>query len=367
MAFGAVMLRLCLALLVAGALLFAPAVASSADAATPPKGFFGVMVNGPLDDPAVDLDAQAAAMRAAGVQSWRVEMAWDLIEPSPGQFNWAGTDRKVLAAARQGIDVLGLALRAPGWANGGAGSPFTPPTKPSDYAAYVKALIARYGPGGSVWLAHPEVTPHPVRAWEIWNEPNLKDYFTAQPFQKPYAALLRAAYQAVKGADGGATVLMASMANYSWRDLATLLDAGGPRLKFDAAGAHPFSGRPSNAVKIVRLNRAVLDKRGYKRVPLWLTELTWSSAKGKKTPLTQNWETTESGQASRLREVFKLLLAQRAALRLQRVFWYTWATLDNGSPNSFDYSGLNQFQADGTFRAKPSLAAFRSIAHTPAG
>ena len=40
----------------AAPLLLAPAVASSADAATP-QGFFGVMVNGPLDDPAVDLDA----------------------------------------------------------------------------------------------------------------------------------------------------------------------------------------------------------------------------------------------------------------------------------------------------------------------
>jgi hypothetical protein len=357
------MLRLLLALLIGGALLFAPAVASSAHAAVP-KGFFGVMVNGPLDDPGVDLDAQAAAMKADGVRAWRVEMAWDLVEPAQGQFNWGPTDRKVLAAAKQGIDVLGLALRAPGWANGGSGSPFTPPTKTSDYAAYLKALVARYGPAGSLWLEHPEAPKRPVRAWEIWNEPNLKEYFTQQPFAKPYAALLRAAYPAVKGADPGATVLMASMANYSWRDLATLLDVTGPKLKFDVAGAHPFSGRPSNAVKIVRLNRQALDRRGYKKVPLWLTELTWSSAKGKKTPLTQNWETTEAGQASRLRDVFKLLLAQRRSLRLERVFWYTWATVDNGSKNSFDYSGLNQFRPDGTFRAKPALAAFRSVANS---
>lgn len=355
------MLRLCLCLVIAGALLFAPAVVPASEAAVP-KGFFGVMVNGPLDDPAVDLDAQAVRMKASGVQSWRVEMAWDLIEPAPGQFAWAATDRKVLAAARQGIDVLGLALRAPGWANGGGGHPFTPPRKPSDFAAYLRALVGRYGPSGSLWTEHPEVPRHAVRAWEIWNEPNLKDYFTAQPFAKPYAALLRAAYPAVHGADPGATVLMASMANYSWRDLAKLLSAGGPRLRFDAAGAHPFSGRPSNAVKIVRLNREVLDRRGYAKVPLWLTELTWSSAKGKKRPLTQNWETTEAGQAQRLRDVYRLLLAQRKSLRLTRVFWYSWATVDSGSSNSFDYSGLLQHRPDGTFRAKPALGAFRTVA-----
>jgi Beta-galactosidase len=354
------MLRLALYALVAAVLLLAPA-AVPAHAAAPPKGFFGVMVNGPLDDPAVDLDAQAAAMRADGVESWRVEMAWDTIEPQPGQFDWAATDRKVLAAAAHGIDVLGLAHRAPAWANGGSADPFVPPKRPADFAAYLQALVARYGPDGSLWAEHPEVARRPVRAWEIWNEPNIPVYFRAQPFARPYAALLRAAYPAVKRADPGATVLMASMANYSWRDLAKLLAVPGPRLRFDAAGAHPFSGKPSNALKIVRLNRDVLDRRGYRRVPLWLTELTWSSAKGKKQPLTQNWETTESGQAQRLREMYRLLLANRVRLRLARVFWYTWATVDNGSINSFDYSGLNQAMPSGSFRAKPALQAFRAV------
>ena len=107
-----------------------------------------------------------------------------------------------------------------------------------------------------------------------------------------------------------------------------------------------------------------MARNGDRRRPIWPTELTWSSAKGRKTPLTQNWETTEGGQASRLRDVFKLLLKERQSLRLARVFWYTWATVDNGSPNSFDYSGLNQFRADGTFRAKPALGAFKSVALT---
>jgi hypothetical protein len=357
------MLRLVAFVLVAAALLFAPAALPDADAAVP-KGFFGVMVNGPLDDPAVDLDAQAADMRAAGVESWRVELAWDQIEPQPGQFAWGPTDRKVLSAARHGIDVLGLALRAPAWANGGSADPFVPPKDPADFAGYLRALVGRYGPQGSLWAEHPEVPVRAVRSWEIWNEPNLKEYFRAQPFAVPYARLVRAAYPAVKGADPGATVLLASMANFSWRDLAKLLSVKGPRLRFDAAGAHPFSGRPSNAVKIVRLNREALDHRGYGKVPMWLTELTWSSAKGKKTPLTQNWETTEGGQAQRLRDVYRLLLRDRRRLKLARIFWYTWATVDSGSPNSFDYSGLLQARPDGTFRAKPALAAFRAAARS---
>ncbi|MEI2703593.1 MAG: beta-galactosidase [Baekduia sp.] len=349
-------LWLSLGLLIACFALPAPASAAL------PSRFFGVMVNGPLDDPALDIDAEAAAMRAAGVRSWRVEFAWDLIEPQAGLYDWSKTDRYVLAAARQRIAVLGLALRAPAWANGGSGDPFVPPKEPKRFGAFLVALIARYGPTGALWREHPEVAPAPVREWEVWNEPNLKVYFRDQPFQRPYARLVRAAHSAIKRADPKATVLLASMANDSWRALAKLLDAPGPKLEFDAAGAHPFSGRPSNALKIVRLNRDVLDRRGYKRVPLWLTELTWSSAKGKKTPLTQNWETTEAGQAERLSAIYRLLLRDRTRLKLARVFWYTWATVDEGSPNSFDYSGLVQMTPGDVRREKPALGAFRRVA-----
>lgn len=332
-------------------------------ASTYPRGFFGVMVNGPMDDPAVDLGAQAQTMRAAGVSAWRVEFAWDQIEPSRGQFQWGPTDRKVLAAAGAGIPILGLALRTPPWANGGSTNPFTMPSDPARFGAYLKALIGRYGPRGTLWAEHPGVRRLPVRWWEMWNEPNIPIYFVGSRdgWARGYARLARAAYPAIKSADRGATVVLASMANYSWRDLAALLAVPGPRLRFDVAGSHPFSGRPSNVVKIVRLTRQALDRRGYRKVPMWLTELTWSSAVGKKTPLTQNWEVTEGGQAQRLTDVYRLFLRARKSLRLQRIFWYTWAAYEQ-SNNSFEYSGLWAMPPGEPARAKPAFYAFRRMA-----
>lgn len=345
---------LLLALLLLG-LVATPAVAAA------PAGFLGMNVDGPLNDPAFDLGAEAKTMRADGVRSWRVEFSWDLIERSPGTFAWAATDRKVLAAARAGIDVLGLAVRAPEWSNGSAVDPFVPPRDPQAYGRYVAALSRRYGPSGSLWAEHPEVPKRPVRAWEIWNEPNLAVYFRAQPFAKPYARLLRAAYASLKTVDPGATVVLAGMANFSWRDLAKLLGAE-KGLRFDAAAVHPFTGKPSGMVEIVRRNRSALAGHGRRRTPLWLTEMTWSSAKGRKTPLTKGWETTEAGQASRLTEAYKLLVANRKRLGIARVFWYTWATPDDGGPNSFSYSGLRTTRGAGSgLRDKPALAAFKRL------
>jgi Beta-galactosidase len=326
-----------------------------------PRDFFGVMANGPLDQPTFPLDAESAAMRRDGVGSERMEVAWDLVEPQPGQYDFTLPDRKVLAAARAGIDVLALIVRTPGWAAAQQGSVFSPPRDPADYAAFAKVLIARYGPNGELWRAHPEVKPRPVRAWQIWNEPNIAVYWTQQPFMRGYAHLLNAAYTAIKQADRGATVVMAGLANFSWRDLRRLFKKGGTTLRFDVAAVHPFSGRPSNSVKIVGLNRSVLDRYGARTKPIWLTELTWSSAKGRKKPLTQDWETTEAGQAQRLLQAYRLFVRARHALRLERIYWYTWVTVDRGSPNSFDYSGLRTQRADGRVVDKPAARAFREV------
>jgi hypothetical protein len=221
-------------------------------------------------------------------------------------------------------------------------------------------LVARYGPAGSLWAAHPGVPRRPVRAWQVWNEPNIAVYWSAQPFMRRYGRLLNSAYIAVKRADRGATVVMAGLANYSWRDLARLYRTAG-HLRFDVAAAHPFSGRPSNSLKIVRLTREVLDRNGASRRPIWLTELTWSSAKGRKTPLTKDWETTEAGQATRLRQAYTAFIRARRSLRLERIYWYTWITIDRDSSNSFDYSGLRTLHADGTIADKPAASAFRAV------
>src|SRR5262245_11492691 len=130
----------------------------SAAQAGVPRDFFGVMGNGPIDAPTFPLDAESTAMRRDGIGTERIEVAWDLTEPQKGQFEYSLTDRKVLAAARAGIDVLALIVRSPAWAAAKPSSVFSPPRDPGDYAAFATALVARYGPHGSLWRQHPEAT-----------------------------------------------------------------------------------------------------------------------------------------------------------------------------------------------------------------
>jgi hypothetical protein len=341
------------------ALLVLALLPAAASAQGLPKDFFGMMVNGPLDSPKTDLMSEDAVMHSAGVESQRVPFNWDQIQRDPNAPpDWSETDRKVLAAAANGMSVLALVIGSPPWASTHPDIPLSPPKDPATYGDFLKLAIARYGPFGAFWTAHPEVAPIPIRDWQVWNEPNLSNYFSVQPFPKPYVRLLRAARKAIKSADPGATVVMAGLANFSWRDLEKLYKAHVKGL-FDVAAVHPFSGHPKDSVKIVSYNRRVMAKYGDQRKPVWLTELTWTSAKGK-TKNIHNWETTEAGQASRLTRGYTLYIKNRKRLRLQRIYWYTWAGYDS-PPNSFDYSGLRHSTPDSVFSDKPALAAFRKI------
>ncbi|TMK98642.1 MAG: hypothetical protein E6G41_17890, partial [Actinobacteria bacterium] len=84
-------------------------------------------------------------------------------------------------------------IGSPPWASTHPDIPLSPPKDPSTYGNFLRLAIARYGPFGTFWSEHPEVAPIPIRDWQVWNEPNLSDYFSVQPFAKPYVRLLRAA------------------------------------------------------------------------------------------------------------------------------------------------------------------------------
>jgi hypothetical protein len=342
------------------ALLCALGVAAPAAAgAAVPKRFFGVMADGPLLSGAVDLGAQVRAMHANGVGSIRVAVYWSDAQPNPNAPpDLAATDAVVGAAAAAGIDVLPVVLRTPSWAAADPRQVASPPRDPATYARFLTVLVQRYGPHGAFWTQRPDLRARPIRRWQVWNEPDIGKYWSRQPFAASYVRLLRAAHRAIHAADPGARVLLAGLTNRSWIDLRRIYAAGG-RSAFDIAAAHPFSRRVANVVKIVGLVRREMSRHGDGAKPLAVTELSWSSGAGRST-FNYGWETTERGQADRVRSVLTALAVRRAALKLDSVYWYTWLSRSLGGPDSFDYSGLRRLDPARGVVDKPALAAFRA-------
>ncbi|HEX8205695.1 MAG TPA: hypothetical protein VF587_06535 [Solirubrobacteraceae bacterium] len=333
------------------------ALASPAAAATP-RDFFGVMLDGPGLNPFLDVDTEARLMASNGAGTLRVAFYWRQMQQAQGgPIDWAETDRIVLAAARAGLRAFPTIVRAPAWATGGDEHEGAVPLDPSTYAAFVADVVRRYGRNGSFWVGA-GIPARPVLSYQVWNEPDIGRYWQGDPWPSTYVKLLRPASQAIKAVDPRAQVVAAGLTNESWEDLRKLY-AAGARKWIDAAAIHPFSRRPSNVMKIIRLARGVMRRARDGRKPLVLSEVSWSSGKGRST-FNYGWETTEKGQAERIRQILPMLARERRRLRLQAVYWYTWLSPALGDDESFSYAGLRRLSREGKPVSKPALRAFRA-------
>ncbi len=337
-------------------------VPASADAARRqvPRGWLGVVVDGPLLEPSFAGNSEWDSLAGSGAESIRAAIYWRQIQPTgPADANFAASDAVVLAAARRGLGVLPVVHGTPHWAAVKPDDAASPPRKPADYARVLTMLVTRYGPNGSLWAEHPEVAEQAIRAWQIWNEPNLTRYWNVAPWAPSYVKLLKTADRALKKADRRSKTVLAGLPNESWTALRAIYAAGG-RGSFDIVALHPYTGRPPNVVRLVQFARREMRKRGDARMPVWVTELSWPAAVGHMKTSTA-FETTESGQARRLAEGLRLLADERRTLRIGRVYWYTWLSTEGITDSAFDYSGLRRLRG-GQLRSAPSLVTFRRAA-----
>jgi hypothetical protein len=344
--------RLLLAACLAALLLAAPASARSV-----PQGWMGVQVDGPMTAPGNPFGGEWDLMKASGVETARVAFDWRAAQAAEGgPIAFGEMDAVVAAAAARGITALPVVHRTPRWA--GSGGAASTPRGTAAYTAFLQALVGRYGPAGSLWVEQPALPRMPIRAWQIWNEPNLTRYWSKQPFAKSYVKLLRASRRALRAADPGSRTILAGLPNESWVALRKVYRAGG-RGTFDAVALHPYTGKPKNVMKLIRLARKEMRKYGDRRKPVWLTELSWPASQGK-TRGAPGFVTTERGQASRLKKALKLLAGARKRLRIERVVWYTWLSQEGGD-NSFAWSGLRRLRGDQLVTAR-SFSVYRDAA-----
>jgi hypothetical protein len=358
----------------AGTATSAPPTTARAAPAVP-HGFVGMMIDGPLLDPKVDLSRQLDAMVAYGVENVRVAFSWAAAQPyrswrsvphkDLSQFqnvngiptSFAASDQLVALAAQHGLSVLPVVLYTPAWdaARHPPGT-YATPRSVAPFGNFVAALARRYGPHGAFWREHPGLIALPIRRWEIWNEPDQIRWWPAQPFMRGYVALMAAAHRAIKTVDRRGQVVLAGMPNYVWITLAQIYAVRGARRQFDVVAVHPYTSTPAGVIKILTMVRQTMDAHGDSRKPILATEIGWPSSLGKAPQY--GFETTQSGQASKLAALMPMLAGHRRALRLLGFDYYTWVTDEHPGVGSFSYAGLFHY-AKGRILAKPAAATFR--------
>ena len=316
------------------------------------------------DRPA-EVQAALQQLRDGGVTWVREDFRWDQVEPIRGAADWRLTDNLMTGAAKAGVDVLALVDYSAPWASSdpsGGGDLFHAPADFADYAAFARRVVERYGRGGTFWSLHPELTPRPLRAVEVWNEPYGRWFWKPDPNPAAYARLVRATAGAVRQADPEIDVLASGDLLQARTDgrivgwIESLLDAD-PGLGdvIDAWTVHPYPGprdlgpyeapKPRHAFSRVTLSRDIAAARGVHK-PFWITEIGWSTGPGDPEGI------SEERQAEFTRDAVERAITEWG---VERVFVYSWGK----SKNPREQRDYALRRSDGT--ARPAWSALRSL------
>ena len=313
-------------------------------------------------------EAPSAREAATGFDLVRRPFSWKLIEPQRGVYRWAGYDQIVAEAAARGLTMFPFLLDPPDWAvDGSQAEGLRPPRDRADFARFAAALVRRYGPDGTFWANNSYYLPKkPIRAWQIWNEPNLPAFWQPRPNARAYVKLLRAARAAIKDVDRRATVVAAglpeSRSGIPQTEYLRALYKAKLRGAADALAIHAYAPDAPGVLALVSRFRALMSARG-DRAPLWITEFGWASG-GDPSLFT----VSERLQASLLSQAVRGLRALERPLRIGGLFAFRW---QDPAERVLDvdiwpyHAGLLKVSG----RPKPALKAYRKAlrARVPRG
>ncbi len=301
---------------------------------------------------------------AVGVGWIRLDLPWDAIQPaSPNSFDWSAFDAIVAAVNQRHMAMLPVLQYTPIWARapGCGASDHCRPADPDRFAAFAAAAARRYAPLG-------------VHDWEIWNEPNTSGAWKPKPDPAGYAALTRAASQAINAADASAIVISGGLApsatvagDLSQLDFLTGFAQAGGLSAVDAVGYHPYSypAPPgyyadwsgwSQISDAPRNMKATLASLGFPDMKIWATEYGAPTNGPGAGATPTNYQIGHNPD-----HVDEALQAQMATQSVQlakkspviaALFWYTETDAGNSTSDRENFFGLRR--SDGS--EKPAYA-----------
>ena len=301
-------------------------------------------------------------MAAGHIGYFRGVISWAGVETRPRTYYFGPYDQLVAELARHHMKFLPILVQAPvQLTNAPSRHPLPglyPPRRPSQFAAFVALAVKRYGPAGTFWRANSNVPYYPIRAWQIWNEPNLSSEWEPRPDARAYVRLLRAAHRAIKRVDPHALVVTAGMPFRGVRPEAKFLAQfyrAGAHGTFDALSIHDYAVTPGAALQRLQTARQAMDRFGDRGKSLWLTEWAWAG--GPPNPYIVN----RAGQRANIAAFLKLVQSNRARLRLGELMYFGWRDTVSG-PGPKSYWTYNLGLLTHALAPKPALATLTSVA-----
>jgi hypothetical protein len=293
-------------------------------------------------------------LREGGVIWMREDFSWGALERSKGVWNWTIGDQLMRNVAKVGMNVVGVLGYSAGWASSGPTIKH-PPRDNAEYANYARTVVERYGAGGTFWALHPELTPRPLQAVELWNEPWHHHFWRPNPDPAAYARLVRAAAAAIKSTHPEMRVLANAdifqmredtPASVDWARLLfdadpalfrDLVDGYTVHLYSEERGPHDRSVDARWRFDRLLMTRAIARSHGADK-PIWVTEFGWNTHPSTKEVV------SEATQARFIREAFGRLVGEWGSF-VPASFLYHW-----GKPSDDWDGGFTMIRPDGSMK-----------------
>jgi Cellulase (glycosyl hydrolase family 5) len=339
----------------------AQTVPSAHLASAAPLGGVNIPSVGP--EPLREADLAIARASTLHAKVVRTEVPWSDLEPTgPGLLEpraLAFLDRLVSDAAAGGIRVIGMVDSSPCWASsapkallrkcgprGSSQAKGWPPSDPTTFATFVAYLAQRYGTR--------------LAAIEIWNEPDQANqaYFAGPSKPQRYAALLRAAYPAIKQANPNVPVLAGSLVGSNGIFLRALY-AAGIKGYYDGLAVHFYNLTLASLRSIHEVQLANGDAK-----PLWLNEFGWSSCYPRQKTQQEQACVTAQTQAVNLTNVFRSLartpyVAAEVVYKLQSSAHEEFGALTTSGAHKPAFAALAKVFASPFGRVSPVTLSLR--------
>jgi len=286
------------------------------------------------------------ACAATSASYFRVDFAWsDVQYNGSNSWNWNNIDRIVNASIPNNLDIIAIVDYFPPWANIESDTTF--------WFDFVYQAGLRYIPQG-------------VTVWEMWNEPNLTNFFPNPDVEKYVNKILKPGSNAIRKAalelntpvvvlTGGLAPAATDGTNIAQFDFVKGIYDNGGKNYFDGLGQHPYCwpldpSIPNDYNWFLKTEELYTEMQanGDGNKKIWGTEMGWPTHTAG-----QNF-VTELEQASYLKKAYDIWNSWDWTGPL---IWYAYNDAGNDPANPEHHFGL----VDNNFIAKPAMDSFAIV------
>ena len=272
----------------------------------------------------------------AGFKFVRTDFVWEAVEPFRDVYSFSDYDQLVLSMRERGVRVMFILDYGNPLYDGGL-APHTDDGRAA-FARFASAAAEHYAGNGILW--------------ELWNEPNLVQFWEPEPNAADYAALAFTTIKAIREVDPNALILGPAICCFEdkrgW-DFMEQLGQSGVLKEFDAITIHPYTDKvPETAEGLYLHMQELVEKYSPdKRLPIYAGEWGYSSA----------WaDQNETRQAEYLVRSWLVNLSNNINLSI----WYDWKN-DCPDPSNAE---CNFGTVDGDLHPGIPYQAAQTLMHT---